>query len=75
VRPERIHLGTGASPAGNALAARIVDSVYQGDHLRVQLDQGAFDFVVRADRQMAEWPPGASVVASFQPADCWVIAK
>jgi putative spermidine/putrescine transport system ATP-binding protein len=75
VRPERIHLAGHRTDGSNVLTTRVVDSVYQGDHLRVQLDHDAFDFVVRADRRTTEWPQGAEVVAEFQPADCWVIAQ
>jgi putative spermidine/putrescine transport system ATP-binding protein len=75
VRPERISLDARrAGSETNALPTKILDSVYQGDHLRVQLDDGAFRFVVRADRRSAEWPAGAEVVAHFSPDDCWVIA-
>ncbi|MBX4929414.1 ABC transporter ATP-binding protein [Rhizobium binae] len=75
VRPERISLAArGIDAAANALPAKILDSVYQGDHLRVQLDEDAFRFVVRTDMRSAEWPVGADVVAHFTPDDCWVIA-
>jgi putative spermidine/putrescine transport system ATP-binding protein len=74
VRPERILLGASSAAVQNMLPTRILDSVYQGDHLRVQLDEAAFDLVVRLDRRFAEWPAGAEVVAHFAPADCWVIA-
>jgi putative spermidine/putrescine transport system ATP-binding protein len=75
LRPERISLAArGTGVTSNALPTRILDSVYQGDHLRVQLDEDAFRFVVRADRRSAEWPAGADVVAHFSPDDCWVIA-
>jgi putative spermidine/putrescine transport system ATP-binding protein len=74
IRPERIELKDGAAAAGNSIAARIADCVYQGDHLRVQLDGSAHGFVVRLDRKSREWQPGAEVVAEFRPADCRVIA-
>ncbi|MBV8919602.1 ABC transporter ATP-binding protein [Bradyrhizobium sp.] len=74
VRPERILLGPPATAVSNRLPTRVLDSVYQGDHLRVQLDEAAFGLVVRLDRRFAEWPAGADVVAHFAPADCWVIA-
>ncbi len=73
IRPERIALGRERPAGPNTLRARIVDTVYQGDHLRVLLDDGAFGFVVRMDRRATEWPEGAEVVASVDPADCWVI--
>jgi putative spermidine/putrescine transport system ATP-binding protein len=74
VRPERILLGAPSAAVQNRLPTKILDSVYQGDHLRVQLDEAAFSLVVRLDRRFAEWPAGSDVVAHFAPADCWVIA-
>lgn len=73
VRPERIELGSGGN-SDNLLRTRVVDSVYQGDHLRIQLDGSAHDFIVRLDRKSREWTPGTDVVASFNAADCWTIA-
>ncbi len=74
IRPERIELKEGANGADNSLAARVADCVYQGDHLRVQLDGAGHGFIVRLDRKSREWQPGAEVVAEFQPVDCRVIA-
>ncbi|MCA1492292.1 ABC transporter ATP-binding protein [Sinorhizobium alkalisoli] len=73
LRPERIELKDRAENSGNSLAAKIADCVYQGDHLRVQLDDDAHGFVVRLDRKSPEWRPGAEVFAEFQAADCRVI--
>ena len=74
VRPERILLGPPSMAVQNMLPTKVLDSVYQGDHLRVQLDEAAFGLVVRLDRRSAEWPAGADVVAHFAPEDCWVVA-
>jgi putative spermidine/putrescine transport system ATP-binding protein len=74
VRPERILLGAPTVTVQNMLPTKILDSVYQGDHLRVQLDEAAFGLVVRLDRRFEEWPAGAAVVAHFAPENCWVIA-
>ena len=73
IRPERIELGDGGN-GGNQLTTSVADIVYQGDHLRVQLDSKAFDFIVRQDRKSREWPVGAPVTASFAAKDCWTIA-
>ncbi|MCR4266207.1 ABC transporter ATP-binding protein [Nitratireductor sp. ZSWI3] len=72
IRPERIRLDD-LHGGENMLSARVADSVYQGNHLRIQLDQGAHNFVVHLDRKAEQHPPGADVVARFQPDDCWVI--
>ena len=72
IRPERIELG-GEGKADNNLTTRVTDSVYQGDHLRIQLDEKAHRFIVRLDRKAREWQPGVDVVAHFNAADCWTI--
>ena len=74
VRPERIQLSSPSVAVQNMLPTKVLDSVYQGDHLRVQLDEAAFRLVVRLDRRSLEWPAGADVVAHFAPEDCWVVA-
>lgn len=74
IRPERIELAERPGGTGNSLAARVADCIYQGDHLRVQLDGGAHGFTVRLDRKSREWAPGTEVFAEFRPADCRVIA-
>ncbi len=73
IRPERIELGR-ETDSDNILRTRVIDSVYQGDHLRIQLDGSAHDFIVRLDRKAREWAPGTEVVAGFNAADCWTIA-
>ncbi len=72
VRPERIRLGTEAG-SQNAYPATVADAVYHGDHLRIQLDDGAFGFIAKADRKTAEFNPGDKVVVSFAPSDCWML--
>ncbi|QRM57330.1 ABC transporter ATP-binding protein [Sinorhizobium sp. BG8] len=74
IRPERIELRETAGRQDNSLTATVADCVYQGDHLRVQLDGAGHDFVVRLDRKAHEWRPGSPVVAEFRPGDCRVIA-
>jgi putative spermidine/putrescine transport system ATP-binding protein len=72
VRPERIRLGPDAA-SENAYPATVTDAVYHGDHLRIQLDNGAFGFVAKADRKTAEFNPGDRVMVSFAPSDCWML--
>ncbi|WP_152047501.1 ABC transporter ATP-binding protein [Aureimonas psammosilenae] len=72
IRPERILLGTDAT-TGNSYPATVTDAVYHGDHLRVQLDEGAFGFVVKTDRKGGEFAPGDKVLVSFAPSDCWML--
>ena len=74
IRPERLELKE-TKTGMNSLSAKVIDCVYQGDHLRVQLDGNGNSIVARLGRKSHEWPIGANVVAEFQPSDCWVIAS
>jgi putative spermidine/putrescine transport system ATP-binding protein len=74
IRPERIELKE-TKTGMNSFAANVTDSVYQGDHLRVQLDGNGNSVVARLGRKSQEWPIGANVVAEFLSSDCWVIAS
>ena len=76
LRPERITLEAedGAQADRNLLRGEIVDTVYQGDHLRVELDGPAGRLIGRIDRKAAEWAQGARVAVSFGAHDGWVIA-
>lgn len=74
IRPERIELKE-TKTGMNSFAANVIDSVYQGDHLRVQLDGNGNSVVARLGRKSREWPIGANVVAEFLSSDCWIIAS
>jgi len=73
IRPERIGLGDQAGAALNELPCRLADVVYQGDHLRYQLEMEGFQLTMKANRREAEPMKGAPVTAYFSPADCWLI--
>ncbi len=72
VRPEKVELSE-APAAMNSIPVEVTDSIYQGDHLRVQLQGPGQRLVARRDRRAAEWTPGAKINATFAPEDCWVI--
>jgi len=74
LRPERIRLGS-APESSNALDMTIVDCIYHGDHMRVQLARDDFSLVARCERLAGNWTVGAPVVASFDPSDCTVLAQ
>jgi putative spermidine/putrescine transport system ATP-binding protein len=76
IRPERIRLGRdleATCAAENSFSAMVVDAVYHGDHHRIQLDDGAFSFIVKTDRMQTEWGPGDRVTVSFSASDCWLL--
>ena len=73
IRPERIGLGLDKLPGANNWPVRVVDSIYQGNHLRLRLDGCDVSLVARTDRRSGDWPRGADVIASFPASDCWII--
>ncbi|MBP6117254.1 MAG: ABC transporter ATP-binding protein [Neisseriaceae bacterium] len=75
VRPERIALGHEVNGADNHFHARVRDSVYLGNHLRIQLEADDLDFTVKSNRSSVEWPVNTTVVASFASSDCWVVRQ
>ena len=76
LRPERIelHRETEAAVGQNSLTGKIVDTVYQGDHLRVVIETEVGRIIARISRKAHEWPTGAKVTLSFGASDAWVIA-
>lgn len=76
VRPERLVLAQRDTEVANSnsFPVKVSDCVYQGDHLRVQLedDEGAH-YIARLDRKSPEPPRGSEIVATFAPEDCKVI--
>lgn len=80
VRPERVMVQPAgaareAGASGNVLPARVADSVYQGNHLRLHLDCGSRTMIAHLDRRAIGLEIGAKVDITFRPTDCWVIAK
>lgn len=75
IRPEKIRLGQDATAFDNHVESSVVDSVYLGNHLRIQLDEKAHGFIVNQDRKAAEWGTGDKVVVGFNADDSWVIKR
>lgn len=71
VRPERVLLG--AVDHENTLTARVVDSVYLGDHDRVQLDTPSGEIIAKHSRRRGPVSAGDMVSVSFASQDCWII--
>jgi len=76
VRPERIHLGE-PSAGANALQVKLLDSVYHGDHLRLELlvAQTTGRMIAKASRSDATSAIGSQLTASFAAHDCWIVRK
>ncbi len=76
LRPERIELNHAEqTPEGqNSLKGQITDTVYQGDHLRVDIKTSAGRFIARIGRKTQEWPNGSEVLLTFRPVDGWLLA-
>ncbi|POO55833.1 ABC transporter ATP-binding protein [Agrobacterium rosae] len=74
IRPERVDLTEIRADARNCLEAEVTDSVYQGDHLRVQLQNPSHQLIAKLGRRSREFQPGAKVYAAFSADDCRVIS-
>lgn len=73
VRPERVHLSETASTS-NAIPVKVLDTVYQGDHLRLRLAGSGLEIIAKLERKARNWPVGAEAFATFEPGECMVIA-
>lgn len=78
IRPERIELTSSSLPSTdrNLIRATAGESVYQGNHVRVELQTDSYGpIIARVDRKAPEPPPGTVVDISFNVQDCRVIAR
>lgn len=73
VRPERIDLRE-TTGAANAIPVKVLDTVYQGDHLRLRLGGAGIEMVAKLERKARNWPVGAQALATFDADECTVIA-
>jgi putative spermidine/putrescine transport system ATP-binding protein len=74
VRPERMGIASTDVDGSNLITAKVTDCVYQGDHLRIQLENEAgSSYIARLDRKATEPKIGEQISASFMPDDCKVI--
>lgn len=73
VRPERVHLSETASTP-NAIPVKVLDTVYQGDHLRLHLAGSGLEIIAKLERKARNWPVGAEAFVTFEPDACMVIA-
>lgn len=76
VRPEKISLGYGAG-ATNSFSLRVIDSVYFGGHVRVELSGfcGAKRMIARTTQMKAKHEIGTELSISFAPEDCWILPR
>nr|WP_321982238.1 ABC transporter ATP-binding protein [uncultured Cohaesibacter sp.] len=73
LRPEHIELGDSAEGLENAMPARISDVVYQGDHLRADIEVDGAKLVARLGRHLPPHDPGDEVFIGFRPQNARVI--
>ena len=78
IRPERLVLGDGAQSADNHFPCRVLDRIYQGDHIRVKLQAPSEDVLVAKipNRRGADLlEVGSTIVAGFHAEDCSAFAS
>lgn len=76
IRPEKISLGDAVGTV-NSFSLRVIDSVYFGDHVRVELSGlcGAKRMIARSSQLKAEHEIGTQLSVSFAPEDCWILPR
>nr|WP_027668227.1 ABC transporter ATP-binding protein [Rhizobium leguminosarum] len=75
IRPERLELTADKVASENHLELQVTDSVYQGNHMRVQLSGAGNSMIASINRRSEEFGQGTKVYAGFSSGDCKVIAK
>jgi len=75
IRPERINLSDPERCGTNILPARIIDTVYHGDHLRLVAKAGQTSFIIKGDRRQGTVKIGDEVGLSFEPSDIWLVGQ
>ncbi|WP_404384531.1 ABC transporter ATP-binding protein [Caenispirillum salinarum] len=72
-RPERVEIEAVEDHHDNALKARVAETIYMGDHVRIRMNvAGNDDFMVKMRFRSSRRPPapGEEMYVSFAPKDC-----
>ncbi|WP_250523492.1 MULTISPECIES: ABC transporter ATP-binding protein [unclassified Caballeronia] len=73
VRPERLAFGEEAAACDNSFVCEILDSIYQGDHIRLKLRAPSNDVLfakVLNKRATQHFDIGSTIMTGFQAEDC-----
>jgi putative spermidine/putrescine transport system ATP-binding protein len=73
LRPEHIEVSDKPDELENPMAARIKDIVYQGDHLRADLEVDGFSLVAQFGRNLTPHAAGDQVYIGFRPQHARVV--
>lgn len=73
LRPEWITLSEEALSTDNILSGTVLDTVYRGEHTRIDVDTKIGKLIVRSDRMNSNFVSNKSLIINFTANDCWVV--
>lgn len=73
LRPEWITLSKDPLTNDNMLPGKVRDTVYRGEHTRIDVDTQIGKVIVRSDRMSSNFVSNNCLIINFNANDCWIV--
>ena len=73
LRPELITLSKSPLANDNMLPGKVRDTVYRGEHTRIDVDTEIGKVIVRSDRMNSNFVSNNHLIINFNANDCWIV--
>lgn len=73
LRPEWITLSKSPLANDNMLPGKVRDTVYRGEHTRIDVDTEIGKVIVRSDRMNSNFVSNNRLIINFNANDCWIV--
>lgn len=73
LRPELITLSKSPLANDNMLPGKVRDTVYRGEHTRIDVDTEIGKVIVRSDRMNYNFVSNNRLIINFNANDCWIV--
>ena len=73
LRPEWITLSKDPLTNDNMLPGKVRDTVYRGEHTRIDVDTQIGKVIVRSDRMNSNFVSNNRLIINFNANDCWIV--
>lgn len=73
LRPELITLTKSPLANDNMLPGKVRDTVYRGEHTRIDVDTEIGKVIVRSDRMNSNFVSNNRLIINFNANDCWIV--
>ena len=73
LRPELITLSKSPLANDNMLPGKVRDTVYRGEHTRIDVDTEIGKVIVRSDRMNSNFVSNNRLIINFNANDCWIV--